>query len=66
MNKSIDCIKLKHKIQEEIYKELKPSSVSDYFSKIIESSQKTKLLSSLLKKAKYIKLKPYHKWKKPS
>jgi hypothetical protein len=44
MNKKFDCVKMKHKIQKELYNKLKPKSVDDYFKKIIAYSKKSSLL----------------------
>ncbi|MBI5399006.1 hypothetical protein HZB07_00115 [Candidatus Saganbacteria bacterium] len=39
---------MKHEMQENLYKELKPKSIQDYFSKIIDYSQHSKLLAELI------------------
>jgi|GEM_PF-4609484 hypothetical protein len=48
MKNEFDCVKMKHKMQEKLYAELKPRSIQDYFSKIIDYSQHSKLLAELI------------------
>lgn len=47
MNKKFDAVKMKHKIQEKIYKKLRPKSIDDYLVKLIEYSQKSNLAMKL-------------------
>jgi len=42
-NKTFDCVKMKHDIQRQLYEELNPTSMDDYYLKLSEYAKKSKL-----------------------
>ena len=56
MNKSkkFDCVLLKNKIQEQLYKKINPKSTDEYFSKISTYVKSTDLWKSLKQNRKFL------------
>jgi len=46
----IDCIAMKHRIQEQIWDELQPTSTADYFKKLRKKMADCKLWQEAIKK----------------
>lgn len=48
----INCVTMKHRIQEQLWDELKPTSISDYFKKLRKKTAECNLWLEALKKDK--------------
>ena len=51
MNKDFDCVQMKHRIQEELYEEINPKNIDEYFDKLISSARKSELWKHLQAKS---------------
>lgn len=51
-NLYIDCVAMKHRIQEQLWDELKPISVDDYFKKLRKKTAECSLWQEAIKRDK--------------